>query len=182
MFMHRIASATLTATLLTTAAFAQKSDAIPSSAPAVTSSGSMAASPTKKNIVDTAIAAGQFQTLVRALEVAELADALRAPGPVTVFAPTDAAFAKIPKAKLDALMQNPAELKKVLTYHVVPGSLHFVDVMKMKDGTTVKTLNGKSFTVYTSGDQVHVDKALVTAKDIEASNGVIHVIDTVLLP
>lgn len=130
-----------------------------------------------KDIVDTAIAAGSFKTLVTAIQAAGLVDTLKGPGPFTVFAPTDAAFAKVPKADLDALLQDKAKLTAVLTYHVVPGKVMAKDV---KAGM-VKTVQGSSLTVGTTGG-VTVDKAKVTATDIAADNGVIHVIDTVVMP
>ena len=130
------------------------------------------------DIVDTAKSAGTFNTLITAVQAAGLTDTLKGPGPFTVFAPTDAAFAKIPKAKLDALLKDKAALTKVLTYHVVPGAVMAADV---KPGM-VKTVEGDSITVKAMGGKVMVDKATVTKTDIAADNGVIHVIDTVLMP
>lgn len=130
------------------------------------------------DIVDTAKAAGSFKTLVTAVQAAGLVDTLKGPGPFTVFAPTDAAFAKIPKAKLDALLKDKAALAKVLTYHVVPGKVMAADV---KPGA-VKTVEGGSLTVTAANGMVMVDKAHVSKTDIVADNGVIHVIDTVLMP
>jgi len=130
-----------------------------------------------KDIVDTAVAAGNFKTLATALTAAGLVDTLKGKGPFTVFAPTDAAFAKIPKADLDALIKDKAKLTAVLTYHVVPGKVMAADVKAGK----VKTVQGSELTVSTSGG-VMVDKAKVTATDIVADNGVIHVIDTVIMP
>ncbi len=130
-----------------------------------------------KDIVDTAIAAGNFNTLVTALKAAGLVETLKGTGPFTVFAPTDAAFAKIPKAQLDALLADKAKLTAVLTYHVVPGKVMSKDV---KAGM-VKTVQGSSLTVATMGG-VKVDNANVIAVDIVADNGVIHIIDTVILP
>lgn len=130
-----------------------------------------------KDIVDTAVAAGNFKTLAAALTAAGLIDTLKGPGPFTVFAPTDAAFAKIPKADLDALLKDQGKLKAVLTYHVVPGKVMAADV---KPGM-VKTVQGSSLTVSTSNG-VMVDQAKVTATDIVADNGVIHVIDSVIIP
>jgi uncharacterized surface protein with fasciclin (FAS1) repeats len=130
-----------------------------------------------KDIVDTAVAAGSFKTLATALQAAGLIETLKGPGPFTVFAPTDAAFAKIPKAQLDALLADKARLTAVLTYHVVPGRVMAKDV---KAGA-VKTVQGGSLTIGTTGG-VTVDGAKVTATDIVASNGVIHVIDSVVLP
>lgn len=130
-----------------------------------------------KDIVDTAVAAGNFKTLVTAIQAAGLVDTLKGKGPFTVFAPTDEAFAKVPKADLDALLKDKAKLTAVLTYHVVPGKVMAKDV---KAGM-VKTVQGSSLTVATTGG-VTVDKAKVTATDIAADNGVIHVIDTVVMP
>ena len=130
------------------------------------------------DIVDTAKSAGTFNTLVTAVQAAGLTDTLKGPGPFTVFAPTDAAFAKIPKAKLDALLKDKAALTKVLTYHVVPGTVKAADV---KPGD-VKTVEGSAFKVKVADGKVMVDKATVTKTDIVADNGVIHVIDTVIMP
>jgi len=130
-----------------------------------------------KGIVDTAVSAGNFKTLATALTAAGLIDTLKGPGPFTVFAPTDEAFAKIPKAQLDALLADKAKLTAVLTYHVVPGKVMAKDVKAGK----VKTVQGSELTVSTAGG-VMVDNARVTATDIVADNGVIHVIDSVVLP
>ena len=130
-----------------------------------------------KDIVDTAVQAGDFKTLAAALGAAGLVDTLKGKGPFTVFAPTDAAFAKIPKADLDALLKDKAKLTAVLTYHVVPGKVMAADV---KAGS-VKTVQGSNLTITTTGG-VKVNNANVVKTDIAASNGVIHVIDTVVLP
>jgi uncharacterized surface protein with fasciclin (FAS1) repeats len=130
-----------------------------------------------KDIVDTAVSAGNFKTLATALQAAGLVETLRGSGPFTVFAPTDAAFAKLPKDQLDALLKDKVALTKVLTYHVVPGKVMAKDVKAGK----VKTVQGAELTLSTSSG-VKVDNANVTATDILASNGVIHVIDTVVLP
>ncbi len=130
-----------------------------------------------KDIVDTAVAAGSFKTRAAALTAAGLVDTLKGKGPFTVFAPTDDAFAKIPKADLDALLKDKAKLTAVLTYHVVPGKVMAKDV---KAGM-VKTVQGGSITVSTTGG-VKVDAATVVKTDIVADNGVIHVIDSVILP
>ncbi len=130
-----------------------------------------------KDIVDTAVGAGNFKTLATALTAAGLIDTLKGPGPFTVFAPTDAAFAKIPKADLDALLKDKAKLTAVLTYHVVSGKVMAKDVKAGK----VKTVQGSEITVSTTGG-VMVDAAKVTSVDIVADNGVIHVIDSVILP
>jgi uncharacterized surface protein with fasciclin (FAS1) repeats len=130
-----------------------------------------------KDIVDTAVAAGNFKTLATALDAAGLIPTLKGKGPFTVFAPTDEAFAKIPKAQLDALLADKAKLTAVLTYHVVPGKVMAKDVKAGK----VKTVQGSELTLSTTGG-VMVDGAKVTATDIVADNGVIHVIDSVVLP
>ncbi len=131
-----------------------------------------------KDIVDTAVAAGNFKTLATALQAADLVKTLKGDGPFTVFAPTDAAFAKIPKDQLDALLKDKAKLTSVLTYHVVPGVVMAKDV---KPGA-VKTVQGQALTVKVDGGKVMVDNATVTTTDIRARNGVIHVIDAVVLP
>ena len=130
-----------------------------------------------KDIVDTAVAAGKFNTLATALKAAGLVETLKGPGPFTVFAPTDEAFAKIPKADLDALLKDKAKLTAVLTYHVVPGKVMAKDVKAGK----VKTVQGSELTLGTTGG-VTVDAAKVVQADIAADNGVIHVIDSVVLP
>jgi uncharacterized surface protein with fasciclin (FAS1) repeats len=130
-----------------------------------------------KDIVDTAVAAGSFKTLAAALGAAGLVDTLKGAGPFTVFAPTDEAFAKIPKADLDALLKDKAKLTSVLTYHVVAGKVMAADVKAGK----VKTVQGSELTVTTSYG-VKVDMSKVIKTDIVADNGVIHVIDTVLMP
>jgi len=130
-----------------------------------------------KDIVDTAVGAGTFKTLAAALTAAGLVDTLKGKGPFTVFAPTDAAFAKVPKADLDALLADKAKLTAVLTYHVVSGKVMAKDVKAGK----VKTVQGGEITVATAGG-VTVDGAKVSATDIVADNGVIHVIDSVIMP
>ncbi len=130
-----------------------------------------------KDIVETAVAAGSFKTLATALGAAGLVDTLKGKGPFTVFAPTDEAFAKIPKADLDALLKDKAKLTAVLTYHVVAGKVMAADVKAGK----VKTVQGSELTVSTSMG-VSVDNAKVVKTDIVADNGVIHVIDTVIMP
>lgn len=130
-----------------------------------------------KDIVDTAVAAGDFKTLAAALKQADLVQTLKGKGPFTVFAPTDAAFAKVPKADLDALLADKAKLAQVLTYHVVPGKVMAKDVKAGK----VKTVQGGELTVATGGS-VMVDDAKVVKTDIVADNGVIHVIDSVVMP
>ena len=140
-------------------------------APAAAQAGS------HKDIVDTAVAAGNFKTLATALQAAGLVDTLKGKGPFTVFAPTDEAFAKIPKADLDALLKDKAKLSAVLTYHVVAGKVMAKDVKAGK----VKTVQGSELTLGTTGG-VTVDAAKVIQADIVADNGVIHVIDSVVLP
>jgi uncharacterized surface protein with fasciclin (FAS1) repeats len=136
------------------------------------------AQPAQKDIVDTAVAAGSFKTLATALQAAGLIETLKGKGPFTVFAPTDEAFAKIPKADLDALLKDKAKLTAVLTYHVVAGKVMAADVVKLKDA---KTVQGGMLKIDTTKG-VKVDNATVVKTDIEASNGVIHVIDSVLMP
>jgi uncharacterized surface protein with fasciclin (FAS1) repeats len=130
-----------------------------------------------KDIVDTAVGAGSFKTLATALGAAGLVDTLKGKGPFTVFAPTDEAFAKIPKADLDALLKDKVKLVAVLTYHVVPGKVMAADVKPGK----VKTVQGSDLTITTSNG-VMVNNAKVIKTDVVADNGVIHVIDTVLIP
>jgi uncharacterized surface protein with fasciclin (FAS1) repeats len=130
-----------------------------------------------KDIVDTAVGAGNFKTLAAALTAAGLIDTLKGPGPFTVFAPTDAAFAKLPPGTVDALLKDKAKLTAILTYHVVSGKVMAADV---KAGM-VKTVQGSEIKV-TTNNGVMVDGAKVTATDIVADNGVIHVIDSVILP
>ena len=138
---------------------------------------SLSATAADKDIVDTAVAAGSFKTLVIAIQKAGLVETLKAKGPYTVFAPTDEAFAKIPKAQLDALLMDKAKLSGVLTYHVVPGLVLAKDV---KAGEAV-TVQGGKLTITTDGG-VKVNNAKVVTTDVMASNGVIHPIDTVLMP
>jgi uncharacterized surface protein with fasciclin (FAS1) repeats len=131
-----------------------------------------------KDIVDTAVEAGSFNTLAKALTEAGLVETLKGAGPYTVFAPTDAAFAKLPAGTLEALLADKAKLTKVLTYHVVPGKVMAADVAKV---SRVKTVQGQSVRIAT-GPGVKVNNANVVKPDVEASNGVIHVIDAVILP
>jgi uncharacterized surface protein with fasciclin (FAS1) repeats len=130
-----------------------------------------------KDIVDTAVGAGNFKTLVTALKAADLVATLKGKGPFTVFAPTDEAFAKIPKADLNALLKDKAKLKAVLTYHVVPGKVMSTD---LKAGN-VTTVQGSAVMIATTGGAM-VNDAKVVAADVAADNGVIHAIDTVLMP
>jgi uncharacterized surface protein with fasciclin (FAS1) repeats len=133
------------------------------------------------DIVETATAAGQFNTLAAALTEAGLVETLKGPGPFTVFAPTDAAFAKLPAGTVETLLkpENKAKLTAILTYHVVPGELTAADVVKYN---AAKTANGAELPIKASANGVEVGDANVTATDIMATNGVIHVIDAVLLP
>lgn len=154
--------------------------AVAAAALGASASGSSASrSSADQNIVQTAIAAGQFNTLASLLTKAGLVDTLSTGGPFTVFAPTDAAFAKVPKATLDALAENPAQLKSVLLYHVVPDRVAAADVVKL---TSAKTLEGRSVAIKVVDGSVYIDMAKVTTPDVTASNGVIHVIDSVLIP
>jgi uncharacterized surface protein with fasciclin (FAS1) repeats len=134
-----------------------------------------------KTIAEIAVSDKNFSTLVTALKEAGLVETLSGKGPFTVFAPTNAAFAKIPAEKLQALLKDKEALKKVLLYHVVPGNVMAADVVKLKNGTKVKTASGSELTVKVKPN-VMVDNAKVTKTDIKASNGVIHVIDTVIMP
>ena len=131
------------------------------------------------NIVQTAVAAGQFKTLAKLLTHAGLVGTLKKRGPYTVFAPTDAAFKKVPKKTLAALMRNKAKLKAVLLYHVVAGKVTASDVVKLR---SAKTVNGKSVRIRVAGSNVFVNTAKITAPDVMASNGVIHAINRVLIP
>jgi transforming growth factor-beta-induced protein len=135
----------------------------------------------KKDIVDTAVAAGSFNTLAAALQAADLVDTLKGKGPFTVFAPTDAAFAKLPAGTVESLLkpENKAKLQAILTYHVVAGSVAAADVVKLK---SAKTVNGQSVSINVAGGAVSIDGAKVVQADITTSNGVIHVIDSVILP
>ena len=144
-------------------------------------SGSARLQAQSQDIVDTAVAAGSFKTLATALKAAGLIDTLKGKGPFTVFAPTDEAFAKLPKGTVEDLLkpENKAKLTAILTYHVVAGKVMAADVVKLKSANTV---NGKPVQIVVEGGTVMVDNAKVVKTDIGTSNGVIHVIDTVLLP
>jgi uncharacterized surface protein with fasciclin (FAS1) repeats len=147
--------------------------------------GILAATPARaqqtQNIVDTAVAAGSFTTLAKALTAADLVATLERPGPFTVFAPTDEAFAKLPAGTLDNLLkpENKDKLRRILTYHVVAGEVRAADVVKLQ---SAKAVSGDTITVKARDGKVHVDDANVIKTDVQASNGVIHVIDTVILP
>jgi uncharacterized surface protein with fasciclin (FAS1) repeats len=136
-------------------------------------------SKSKKDIVDTAVGAKDFKTLVTAVKAADLVDVLKSKGPFTVFAPTDKAFAKIPKEKLEALLKDKKGLADVLKYHVVPGTVTAADVVKVD---SAKTVLGKPIKVRVKDKKVMINDANVVQTDIACSNGVIHIIDSVLLP
>ena len=183
--------AALAAAALTLTACGSSSEPAATPTPSATTSSAAPTSeepmPAAKDIVDTAVGAGQFTTLATALTAAGLVDTLKGAGPFTVFAPTDDAFAKLPAGTLDTLLADPkGALTKILTYHVVPGKVMAADVVKM-DGTKVKTVNGAELTIKVSGSDVMLMDATgasvkVVKTDVTASNGVIHVIDGVLLP
>jgi uncharacterized surface protein with fasciclin (FAS1) repeats len=147
----------------------------------VLSIGGMQARAAEKDIVDTAVAAGQFKTLASAIQAAGLVDTLKGDGPFTVFAPTDEAFAKLPAGTVENLLkpENKDQLVAILTYHVVPGKVEAAEVVTMDEA---KTVNGKMVDIKVKGDTAMVNDAKVTKTDIAASNGVIHVIDTVIMP
>lgn len=133
----------------------------------------------KKDIVDTAVAAGSFKTLATALQAAGLIETLKGEGPFTVFAPTDEAFAKLPAGTVEALLKDKEKLTQILLYHVVSGNVLAKDVVKLK---SAKTVQGSSVKINVKGGKVMVDNANVVKTDVAASNGVIHVIDSVILP
>ena len=164
MLKKTFASATVAAVVLTVAA-----------------SGSIAVRAETRDIVDTAIAAGSFKTLAKALDAAGLVTTLKGAGPFTVFAPTDEAFAKLPNGTLETLLkpENKEKLRRILTYHVVPGKVMAADVVKLQ---SAKAVSGDTITVKVHDGVVHLDNATVTSADVIASNGVIHVIDSVILP
>jgi uncharacterized surface protein with fasciclin (FAS1) repeats len=147
--------------------------------PALAGPAAPAAPAANGNIVQTAVAAGQFTTLVSLVKKAGLVGALSGKGPLTVFAPTDAAFAKVPKATLNALAMDPAKLKAVLLYHVVSGKVTAAKVVKLR---SAKTLQGSAVTIAVRNGSVYVSGAKVVTPDVMASNGVIHVVNKVLLP
>lgn len=171
-FLVRSVAIALALGLATPLTFAAEPSAGTAAAPATRASA---------DIVDTAIASGQFKTLAAALAAADLVDTLKGPGPFTVFAPTDAAFAALPAGTVDNLLkpENKDQLVALLTYHVVPGRVLAARVAKMDSATTV---NGASVDIRTKGGKVMVDKANVVKADVIASNGVIHVVDQVLMP
>jgi uncharacterized surface protein with fasciclin (FAS1) repeats len=148
---------------------------------AMTLGGSQPAAADTKDIVDTAVAAGSFKTLAKALTAADLVATLKGAGPFTVFAPTDEAFAKLPAGTLEMLLkpENKAKLQRILTYHVVAGKVTAADVVKLQ---SAKAVSGDTIAIASNGSGVTVDGAHVVKTDIGASNGVIHVIDAVILP
>lgn len=150
-------------------------------APAVASAQGASKEKKSGDIVSVAAGAGQFKTLIAAVKAAGLVETLQGEGPFTVFAPTDEAFAKLPKGTLDALLADKAKLAAILTYHVVPGKVMAADIVKM-GGATPTTVNGDEVDITLRGGKVYVDAARVATADIQASNGVIHVIDAVILP
>ena len=191
--MRRIlpVAAVLALALTTAACGSDDADTAATSSAPMTTSAAPSPSPSESmataDIVDTAVAAGNFTTLAAALEAAGLVDTLKGPGPFTVFAPTDDAFAKLPAGTVDTLLKDPkGDLTQILTYHVVPGKVMAADVVKL-DGQKVKTVQGGELTIGVDGDKVTLTDATgntvnVTMTDVEASNGVIHVIDGVLMP
>jgi uncharacterized surface protein with fasciclin (FAS1) repeats len=148
---------------------------------AVAVSGSTVVRAETRDVVDTAVAAGSFKTLAKALDAAGLVTTLKGAGPFTVFAPTDEAFAKLPAGTLETLLkpENREKLRRILTYHVVSGTVMASDAMKLQ---SAKAVSGDTITVKAQNGVVHVDSATVTSADVTASNGVIHVIDSVILP
>jgi uncharacterized surface protein with fasciclin (FAS1) repeats len=148
---------------------------------AVAASRSTAVRAETRDVVDTAVAAGSFKTLAKALDAAGLVTTLKGAGPFTVFAPTDEAFAKLPAGTLETLLkpENREMLRRILTYHVVSGKVMASDAMKLQ---SAKAVSGDTITVKAQNGVVHVDGATVTSADVTASNGVIHVIDSVILP
>jgi len=161
--------------------FALANIAVAAAAAVALTIGAVSARAAEKDIVDTAVAAGQFSTLAAALGAAGLVDTLKGEGPFTVFAPTDDAFAKLPAGTVENLLkpENKDQLTAILTYHVVAGKVMAADVVKLSDAETV---NGKKVKISVEGDTVMVNDAKVVTADVAASNGVIHVIDTVILP
>jgi len=183
--MRRILSVTAVLALALATAACSTSDTAETVTPAADTSASEAMM--DKDIVDTAVAAGEFSTLATALTAAGLVDTLKGDGPFTVFAPTDEAFAALPAGTLDTLLADPmGDLKSILTYHVISGKVMAADVLTM-DGQKVATVNGAELTINVDGDKVSLtdaqgNTANVTATDVEASNGVIHVIDGIVMP
>ena len=190
--MRRIlpVAAVLALALTTAACGSDDTDTAAATSAPATTSASPSPSPSESaaaDIVDTAVAAGDFTTLAAAITAAELTETLKGDGPFTVFAPTDEAFAKLPAGTLDTLLADPkGDLTQILTYHVVEGEV-MAEQVRTLDGQKVKTVQGGELTVNVDGDEVSLTDAAggtvnVTATDVEASNGVIHVIDGVLMP
>ena len=178
--MKKLIATTLAGVALAaTLAACGSSSSSSSTAASASSTSSAAAAPAQLNIVQTAVAAGEFKTLVSLVKQAGLAGALSGPGPLTVFAPTDAAFAAVPKATLAELGKNPAKLKAVLLYHVVKGDVTAAQVTKLR---SAKTLEGGSVPIHVASGKVYVGDAQVTKTNVMTSNGVIHVINRVLIP
>jgi len=175
LFATTLAGVALAATL----AACGSSSSSSSTTASASSTSSAAAMPARSNIVQTAVAAGEFKTLVSLVKQAGLAGALSGPGPLTVFAPTDAAFAAVPKATLAELAKDPAKLKAVLLYHVVKGDVSAAQVTKLK---SAKTLEGGSVPIRVTSGKVYVGDAQVTKTNVMTTNGVIHVINRVLIP
>ena len=178
MQQYRIVNRQLAAVAIALAALALPATA---SAQHSGSHASSTASAPKENIVQVAVAAGSFNTLVEAVKAAGLVETLSGKGPFTVFAPSDAAFAKVPKATLDGLLADRAALQSVLTFHVIPGRVGAADIVRT-NGATPRTVNGKPLDIDVRDGKVFVNGAQVVTADVPASNGVIHVIDAVLLP
>ena len=155
--------------------------AVVGTAPAVAFAQGAAPAPAAGNIVEVAVGAGQFETLVAAVKAAGLVETLSGPGPFTVFAPSDAAFAKLPAGTVEGLLADKEKLTSILTFHVVPGRVTAADIVRM-GGATPKTVNGQTVNVTVRDGKVYVNDAQVVTADVGASNGVIHVIDAVLLP
>ena len=174
--MNVVKSSIVTLALVAVAAAPAVAGDCASGSKASYASNSMTA---QANLVDTAVAAGQFNTLVAAVKAAGLADTLATGGPFTVFAPTDAAFAKLPAGTVESLLADPDTLRSILLYHVIPGKVYSSDVANLSSATTA---HGSEVKIHSENGSVMVDNAKVVATDIESSNGVIHVIDTVILP
>ncbi len=177
MTQYRSTSRTLAWTTIALAAAL----AAPAALSAQHSTGTHAAAPAAKTIVQVATEAGTFETLVAAVKAAGLAETLMGEGPFTVFAPTDAAFAKLPAGTVEALLADKAKLASILTYHVVAGRVPSSAIVQAGSAAP-KTVNGATLDARVRGGKVYVNGAQVTAADVAASNGVIHVIDTVLMP
>src|SRR5947209_5896774 len=177
-FTTTLAGVALAATLAACGS-SSSSSSTAASASSASAASSSAAAPAQSNIVQTAVAAGKFKTLVSLVKQAGLVGALSGPGPLTVFAPTDAAFAAVPKAALAELGKNPMKLKAVLLYHVVKGDVTASQVAKLK---SAKTLEGTSVPIRVASGKVYVGDAQVTKTNVMTSNGVIHVINHVLIP